>query len=220
MASGCRDGVEGNPEKRFNDSGRSKMDGMKMRTSRILIVVALVCGLAGTVWATDRKDLTAPEGYSIGPGDVLDISVWKEDALTKLLTVLPDGKIAFPLIGEVQAADRTVAQLKKEIETKLERFVPDPVLSVGVHQVNSLLIYVIGRVNQPGRFVLNTNINVLQALAMAGGLNSFAKRDEIKIFRSSQGKDQIFSFDYDEVSAGKNLQQNIALMRGDVVVAR
>ncbi len=191
-----------------------------MKSFRLLIFTALVSCLAGPVQAAEKNYFTAPENYSIGPGDVLEISVWKEDALSKLLTVLPDGKITFPLIGEVPAAGKTVAQLKKEIEIKLARFVPDPVLSVGVHAVNSLMIYVIGRVNQPGRFLLNTNINVLQALAMAGGLNSFAKRDDIKIFRRSQGKELIFSFNYDEVSNGQNLKQNIALIRGDVVVAR
>jgi polysaccharide export outer membrane protein len=113
-----------------------------------------------------------------------------------------------------------VVQLKKDIESRLVPYVSDPALSVIVHQVNSLMIYVIGRVKQPGRFVLNGNINVLQALSMAGGLNSFAKRDQIKIFRGSEGKNVIYNFDYDDVSAGKNLSQNIILMRGDVVVAR
>jgi len=133
--------------------------------------------------------------------------------------VLPDGKIAFPLIGEVQAAEKTVSQLKKEIEARLKPFVPDPELSVVVLQVNSLMVYVIGRVNHPGRFVLNTNVDVLQALSMAGGLNSFAKRGEIKIFRKTAQHQQIFEFDYDQVSAGKNMTQNIVLKRGDVVVA-
>jgi polysaccharide export outer membrane protein len=94
------------------------------------------------------------------------------------------------------------------------------VLSVGVQQINSLMVYVIGRVNNPGRFELNTNINVLQALAMAGGLDSFAKRDQVKIFRSIKDKVLIYTFDYDDVSAGRNLRQNITLMRGDVVLAR
>ena len=149
---------------------------------------------------------------------MLEISVWKEEALTKLVTVLPDGKITFPLIGEVMAGGWTVAQLKKEIETRLARFVPDPVLSVGVRQMNSLMIYVVGKVNKPGMFVLNTNTDVLQALAMAGGLNSFAKRGQIKVFRKHGGKTQIFDFDYDDVTDGKKLEQNIQLVRGDVIV--
>jgi polysaccharide export outer membrane protein len=158
------------------------------------------------------------EDYVIGPGDVLEISVWKEEALTKLVTVLPDGKISFPLIGQTIAGGKTLAKLRTELEKKLSRFVPDLTLSVGVHQVNSMMVYVIGRVNRPGNFALNTNINVLQALSMAGGLNPFAKRSKIKIFRKEDGLDKTFDFDYDDVSKGENLEQNIWLERGDIVV--
>jgi polysaccharide biosynthesis/export protein len=195
-----------------------------MKIFRLWVIVVMVVGVAASAMAADKASGkvagAVQSDYLIGPGDVLEISVWKEDALTKSLSVLPDGKISFPLIGEVRAAGKTVALLEKEIEGRLARFVPDPVLSVCVQQVNSLMIYVIGRVNQPGRFVLNTNINVLQALSMAGGLNTFAKRDDIRIFRNTRGRHLIYRFDYDEVSAGENLAQNIKLMRGDVVVAR
>ena len=158
------------------------------------------------------------EGYVVGPGDVLDISVWKDDALNKRVTVLPDGRISFPLIGEITAGGKTVAELAKELEKKLGRYVPDVNLSLMVHQVNSMLIYVIGRVNNPGRFVLNTEVNVLQALAMAGGLNPFAKRRKIKIFRKKTQQTELFNFDYDDVAKGRRLEQNIQLRRGDVIV--
>lgn len=181
----------------------------------IVLMIFFVVSAAG---AADTAVQATGQDYTIGPGDVLEISVWKEEALTKLVTVLPDGKIAFPLIGEAMASGWTVAQLKKEIETRLARYVPDPVLSVHVHQMNSLMIYVVGKVNRPGRFELNTNIDVLQALALAGGLNSFAKRGQIKVFRKKDGKTKIFNFDYDDVSEGKNLEQNIQLVRGDSVV--
>ena len=128
--------------------------------------------------------------YLVGPGDILNIAVWKDEALTRQVVVLPDGKIAFPLIGQMPAAGRTVADISKELEQKLARFVPDVDLSVAVHQVNSMIIYVIGRVNKPGHFELNTDVNVLQALAMAGGLNPFAKRGDIKIFRETGRRDQ------------------------------
>jgi len=139
-------------------------------------------------------------------------------ALTKAATVLPVGKIHFPLIGEVVVGGKTLAVLEKELKTKLHPFVPDPDLTVMVQQVNSMLIYVIGKVNHPGRFALNTNVNVLQVLAMAGGLNAFAKRNKIKIFREEKNKTVILPFEYDEVTEGKNLEQNIGLRRGDVVV--
>ncbi len=156
--------------------------------------------------------------YRVGPGDVLDISVWKDETLTKSVVVLPDSKISYPLIGEVTAGGKTIGQLKKEIQVRLTPFVPDVTLSLEVKQVNSMLIYVIGRVNTPGKFLVNANVNVLQALAMAGGCNPFAKRDKIKIFRNAEGKTQIFNFPYDSVVDGKQLEQNIMLQRGDVVV--
>ena len=156
--------------------------------------------------------------YLIGPGDILDISVWKEEALTKAVVVLPDGKISFPLIGQVDAAGRTVDDLKQEISKRIVKFAPKEEVNIEVKQVNSMLVYVIGRVNQPGRFVLNTNVDVLQALSIAGGLNPFAKRSQIKVFRKEGGKTMILRFNYDEVTDGERLEQNVTLKRGDVVV--
>jgi len=156
--------------------------------------------------------------YIIGPGDILDISVWKDEALTKLVTVLPDGKISFPLIGEVTAGGKTLADLREELEKKLSRYVPDISLSVVVTRINSMIVYVVGRVNNPGMFGINTNVTVLKALAMAGGLNPFAKRSKIKIFRETGGQTRILSFDYDDVINGEDLGQNIQLQRGDTVV--
>jgi polysaccharide export outer membrane protein len=159
--------------------------------------------------------------YLIGPGDVLSISVWKDEALTKDVVVLPDGVISFPLIGLLKAGGKTVPQLKAEIEAKISQYVSDPVLNVEVKQVNSMLVFVIGRLNMSsvsGRLILNANANVLQALAMAGGLNTFAKRNSIKIFREEGGKTLIFPFRYDDVVEGKRLEQNIELKRYDVIV--
>lgn len=161
--------------------------------------------------ATDPK-------YLIGPGDLLDISVWKDEALTKTVVVLPDGMIAFPLIGELKAEGRTVAELKQEMEKRLARYVSDMVLNLEVRQSNSMLVYVIGRVNSPGRQALNANINVLQSLAMAGGLNPFAKKDKIRVFRQEGASTRSFLFRYDDVVEGKHLEDNIVLKRGDVVV--
>jgi polysaccharide biosynthesis/export protein len=162
--------------------------------------------------------LKSTEAYLIGPGDVLEIAVWKDEVLTKAPVVRPDGFISFPLIGEVQASGKTTAQLKAEMEKKLAHFVPDVVLLLDIKQINSLIIYVIGKANTPGRFNMNSDVNILQAISMAGGLNSFAKRSSIKIFRHEDGKTRIMPFDYDDVVDGKHLEQNILLKRGDVVV--
>jgi len=186
------------------------------------IVVSFVLAwvvLASPGWGAEPVGTQAvvPE-YRIGPGDVLNIEVWKDAALSRLVTVLPDGKISFPLIGELTAGDRTVAELKKEIESKISRFVPDSPLTVEVRQVNSLHVYVLGRVNAPGRFILTSNVTVLQALAIAGGPNAFANRSKIRIFREKGGKTTMSPpFDYDEVTAGRNIETNVLLERGDVI---
>jgi polysaccharide biosynthesis/export protein len=156
--------------------------------------------------------------YVIGPGDLLNIEVWKDPTLTRPVTVLPDGKVAYPMVGEVVAAGKTVAQLQKEIEGKLSLYVKDAVLTVEVRQVTSLQIYVLGRVRTPGRIILTSNIDVLQAMAVAGGPDQFAKLSRIRIFRREGGKTVIIPFDYDDVIAGKNLESNILLRQGDVVV--
>ncbi len=202
---------------------------MRYRTWAITLLLLGV--IAAPLWAAqDAATPGASAGpiatpitgadYIIGPGDLLEINVWRDDALSKVVTVLPDGTIFFPLIGQFVAAGKTVGQLKKEIEDKVVPYVSEPVLLVDVKQVNSMIIYVIGRVNAPapGRFVLNTYVNVLQALSMAGGLNPFAKRDKIKVFREEGGKTKIFNFRYDDVVDGIHLEQNIQLRRGDVVV--
>ena len=184
-------------------------------TATILLITLIT---ATPQWAADQPPITTNRDYIIGPGDTIDISVWNNEALTKQVTVLPDGKIHFPLIGEVVMGGKTLVDLEKELKQKIGTFVPAPDLTVMVQQVNSMLIYVIGKVNRPGRFALNTNINVLQALTMAGGLNTFAKRNKIKIFREENGKTHIFQFKYDEVTEGENLEQNVELKRGDIVV--
>ena len=192
--------------------------GFMKKTAWTVVAVILICFFSFHVFA-EEKSVTLPVvDYVIGPGDVLDISVWKEQALTKLVTVLPDGKISFPLVGQITAGGTTLDQLSKELEKKLSRFVPDINLSVLVAQVNSHMVYVIGRVNNPGRFILNTNIDVMQALAMAGGLTPFAEQGNVKIFREAQGGKEIFNFDYDDVAKGKKLEQNIMLQRGDLIV--
>jgi len=189
----------------------------------ILCIVVLLGGCATRAAVappeTVQAQLEKPgDDYIIGSGDILDISLWKDEAMTRQVTVRTDGKIVFPLIGEIAAAGRSVAEVKQEMVEKLKEYVPEPVLTVDVKQINSMIIYVTGRVNHAGRFPVNTPVTVLQAISMAGGLNAFAKRSKIKVFRQEDGNTVTFPFDYDEVIDGENLQQNIVLKRGDVVV--
>jgi polysaccharide biosynthesis/export protein len=192
-------------------------------------IIILIWALSITlpVWAQAQKgplpakeiqSQKADDSYIIGPGDILDISQWRDDALIRQVVVLADGRISFPLVGEIMAAGKTVAQIKKDIADKLVEYIPEPVISVEVKQANSMFIYITGKVNNPNRFPVNSNINVLQGLAMAGGLNPFAKQNSIKIFRQEGDKTRVFLFKYDDVVDGKSLDQNITLKRGDVIV--
>jgi polysaccharide export outer membrane protein len=158
------------------------------------------------------------QDYIIGPGDLLSVSVWRDDSLTRSVVVLPDGKIQFPLIGEVVAGGKTVAQLKQIFVDKLSSYVVDADISVEVKQSNSLIIYIIGRVNSPGRQMLVADTTVLQALAMAGGVNPFAEKDDIKIFRQDKDRTLVYSFRYSQVVSGNYLNDNLLLKRGDVIV--
>lgn len=183
---------------------------MKLLKSLFFGIMILAC------WA-----VTAGAGaYRIGAGDMLDISVWKNPDLTRQRVVLPDGTIQMPLLGQVIVEGKTVVDLEKELEEKLASFVSSPVLSVSLIQVNSMVVYVIGKVNHPGRFAVHKNIDVLQALSVAGGLTPFAKEKEIGVFRKVDGQTKIMNFNYDEVSEGENLDQNIMLQRDDVIVVR
>ncbi len=184
-----------------------------------ILAVTLVLFLPVVAFAQDETAdpaLLAP--YRIGPGDVLDISVWKDEALTQQLPVLPDGTLHFPLVGRLTAAGRTLDEFKTDLEARISRYVPDPVLSVSLTQINSMQVYVIGRVNAPGRYAINTHVTALQALAMAGGPNTFAKRNKIKVIRKDGGQTLMFDFPYDDISKGMRLEENILLERGDVMV--
>ena len=179
------------------------------------------CWIGVALFAVSAGGTAASAGegdYRIGTGDVLSISVWKDESLTRQVVVLPDGTISFPLIGRVQAADKALEELKEIVRKRLTRYVPDPIISMEVIQVNSLKVYVIGKVNRSGRFDLKDHINVLQALALAGGLNPYAKNGKIKIFRKTGDKTVILPFDYDAVAKGKALEQNVLLESGDVIV--
>ena len=162
--------------------------------------------------------LQADPDYRIGPEDVLEISVWKEEGLKKDVLVRPDGHIVFPLAGDLTAAGRTVAELQEELTHRLEKFMADPVVSVAVTKVVGNKIFVIGRVNKPGEFIAGRYLDVIQGLSMAGGLTPFAAENDIKILRKENGKDIVFPFHYSEVKRGQNLGQNITLKGGDVIV--
>ena len=169
---------------------------------------------AGAATATPPDQDT----YNLGPEDTIEISVWKEPDLTKQIVIPPDGRITYPLIGEIKAAGLTVKQLQTEIHKRLEKFVSDANVTVILLKPQFYKIYVTGKVNKPGEFLVGRPPTVMQALSMAGGLTPFAAPGSIVILRKVGGKEEVFPFNYKEVSKGASLEQNRSLMPGDVVV--
>ncbi len=190
----------------------------------LVLGLALMAGLGcapqmnTTVEAQAAAAQVVEDKYQLGPEDVIEVSVWKEPDLTKQLAVRPDGKISYPLIGEVQVAGKTVKQVREEISKRLEKFVTDAQVTVILIKTQNYKIYVLGKVNKPGEFVVGRPANVMQALAMAGGLTPFASPGKIIVIRRIGGNEQTFPFDYKSVAKGEFLDQNITLLPGDVVV--
>ena len=175
--------------------------------------------IAIAVVATARVEAQAVEAdYKLHAGDQLEVSVWKEVDLQREVLIRPDGKFSFPLAGEVQAAGRTPVEIRAFIQEKLRALIPEAEVTVTVKGVNGNSIYVIGQVNKPGAFVMNPQLNVLQALSLAGGMTAFAKLDNIIVVRHTSGAQKALPFQYNRVSEGRDLAQNLMLEAGDVVV--
>ncbi len=172
-----------------------------------------------SVMAAAASAQGVPADYRLHAGDKLDVSVWKETEMQRpVIVVAPDGKFSFPLAGQITAAGKTVTEIRQEIETKLAKYIPEPVVTVGITEVGGNVAYVIGQVNKPGSLIMNPSINVLQALSLAGGGTPFAKLDSIIIIRGSQSAQRALSFHFSQVSAGRDLGQNVVLESGDVVL--
>jgi polysaccharide export outer membrane protein len=163
-----------------------------------------------------RADL--PPDYVIGPDDVLGIVYWKDKDMTTDAHVRPDGRIALPLLNEVQAAGLTPEQLRERLTEESKKYMEDPSITVVVRTINSRKTFITGEVNKPGTYPLTSPTSVMQLIAMAGGLKEYANGKKIVIMRTENGRPISLRFNYKEVVAGKNLQQNIELKPGDTVV--
>jgi polysaccharide biosynthesis/export protein len=171
-----------------------------------------------------RQDEDLSPAYLIGPEDVLEILVWKNQTLSKVVTVRPDGKISLPLIGDIDASGRTADQLKEEISEKLKPYYREfPEVSVIVQQVNSH-IYILGEVQRPGRYIIKSGTTVVQAIALAGGLTQFASPNKMLLLRRTSGDNNGHSQEsttkirYNDIISGKDLKTNLVLQTGDTII--
>ncbi len=193
----------------------NKNNFLNYKSTLILIALVGIMGM-GSAAAQNRSEPRAP--YTINPGDLLEISVWKEPDLQRQVLVRPDGAFSFPLSGDIVAEGRTVEDVRLEITDQLETYIPGLVVTVTVAEIRGNKIFVIGQVNTPGEFVVNPRVDVIQALSIAGGMTPFAQVNNIKILRRRNGQQGIQSFRYSDIIKGENLEQNILLEVGDVVL--
>ena len=195
---------------------------MPLRTPHWSCGFLLTLVLASAAVAAPPAPASGPPAdvsYTVKPGDTLMVSVWKEPDLQGPVLVRPDGMFSFPLAGQMDARNKTVAELQQELTTKLKKYISDPVVTVSIQEIKGNKVYVIGQVQKPGDFVVNPRVDVMQALSMAGGTTPFAALGDIMILRrTDNGQQQALPFKYTDVIRGRNLGQNIMLQAGDVVV--
>ena len=193
-----------------------------MIAKRVLFAL-LFAALVATGQAEEPKVGAKPAGqnlpsYRLQPGDVMTVSVWKETELQSEVLVRPDGGFSFPLAGDVDAVGKTVDEIRGILVERLKRYIPNPVVTVAVKVIGGNRIYVVGRVNKAGDFPLSSPLDVMQAIALAGGTTPFAAINDIVILRRQNGEQQALHFHYSDVARGRELSQNVLLQGGDTVV--
>ncbi len=205
-----------------------------MKNSAALLIMFCVFGI---VWVSCAKRAsvgepitvnseiqTRPEAeesqplYKIGKGDVLEVITWKEPDFSREVPVRMDGMISFPLLKDIQAADRTTAEIENEIRSRLKQYVTHPIVSVSVKTQGSKKFYIIGEVQEPGEYPFEKDLTVLQALALAGGFTEWASKKEVLVIRDLNGKKQNIRVNYRDIEKGYGLSQNIQLRAEDTIV--
>ncbi|HEY4209993.1 MAG TPA: polysaccharide biosynthesis/export family protein [Steroidobacteraceae bacterium] len=186
-----------------------------MSLSRVACLLLSICVPLSCLAADPAP---APATYRLQPGDLIDVSVWKEQDLQREILIRPDGAFTFPLAGEVDCAGKTIEQVRAILTERLQRFVPSPVVTVALKTLGGNRVYVLGKVNRPGEFPFANPLDVMQAISLAGGATSFAALNDIVILRRQNGEQQAFHFHYSDVARGRDLEQNIQLQSGDTVV--
>src|SRR5262245_5555113 len=196
-----------------------KTPSSRAGTSRFLVALVLLTSAALAETPTPHESAQPGSEYELQPGDVVEISVWKEPDLRREALVRSDGGLTFPLVGDLHVEGSTTMDVQHEIEQRLAKFIPDAAVTVAVQQINGNQIYVVGKVAKPGAYKFDRKVDVMQALSLAGGTTEFAKIDDIRIIRrTTRGEQQLYRFEYSEVATGRHLEQNIVLKSGDTLV--
>ena len=213
------------------DQQTHMLDGwIPMRHLRTISVAFLLCSMlsqAGCFQSAtpmEPMEYVAPAGFLLGPEDELEITVWKNQELSRLTVIRPDGLISMPLIGDIQAAGLTSDALAQRITERLKQyFATTPSVSVSVKAINSYSVFVMGEVAKPGKYQLKSYVTVLQAISTAGGFTVYAKRNKLQIVRVTENGDGTrrevhIPLRYDDLMAGRGEPGNIVLHSGDIVL--
>ena len=193
----------------------------KILVSLIFVCTSYVIGCAHELPVETAKDHTGE--FLLGPEDVVEITVWRNQDLSRVQVIRPDGLISMPIIGDVRAAGLTANALAKNIGDRLAEFVAKPVVTASVKDINSYAIFVLGEVIKPGRYTLKSYTTLLQAISMAGGFTEFAKRNRLQVLRIHPNGDgrlheERIPVRFDDVVAGRGEPGNMVLKSGDTVV--
>jgi len=173
--------------------------------------------------ALDEAAKPVSKEFLLGPEDVLEVTVWRNQDLSRTVVVRPDGKISLPLIGDVQASGLSAAQVAAKIAARLTEFKENPNVSVSIKEVNSYFIYVLGEVLKPGKYPIKSYATVLQGVSLAGGFTPYASKNKMQVIRTLTNGDgnenQLrIPVPYNELISGKGEIENFVLKSGDTIV--
>jgi polysaccharide export outer membrane protein len=200
----------------------------KISAARGVVIATVVFGMAVGCAPVSKEaldEVTKPTSkeFLLGPEDVLEVTVWRNQDLSRIVVVRPDGKISLPLVGDVQASGLSASQVAAKIAARLTEFKENPNVSVSIKEVNSYFIYVLGEVAKPGKYPIKSYATVLQGVSLAGGFTNFASKSKMAVIRNITGNDgdqhQIrIPVPYDELVSGKGAIENFVLKSGDTIV--
>ena len=199
-----------------------------MISFRMLVIAGVLLGIPMGCASVSREALDeaakpVSKEFLLGPEDVLEVTVWRNQDLSRTVVVRPDGRISLPLIGDVQASGLNASQVAAKIAARLTEFKENPNVSVSLKEVNSYFIYVLGEVQKPGKYPLKSYATVLQGISMAGGFTLYASKNKMQVIRTHTNEDgqenQIrIPVPYNELVAGKGEIENFILKSGDTIV--
>jgi polysaccharide biosynthesis/export protein len=168
---------------------------------------------------SSRLPKPSKDEYVIGPEDMLAINVWKEPEISRSVPVRPDGKISLPLVGDLSASGLTTDKLRDNIAAKLKEYISNPEVIVIVQEIKSRSFNIVGKVGKPGSYDMAKPMTVLDAIALAGGFQDFAKTGKVYVLRrEADGSRKMLPFNYKLVIKGRGLEQNVELQSGDTIV--